>query len=49
MKITRTKIIATIGPACRDPEVLSEMISAGMDVARINCSHSTDSINSGVK
>ncbi|MBN9396324.1 MAG: pyruvate kinase [Candidatus Melainabacteria bacterium] len=41
MKITRTKIIATIGPACRDPEVLSEMISAGMDVARINCSHST--------
>jgi pyruvate kinase len=41
MKITRTKIIATIGPACRDPKIIAEMISAGMDVARINCSHST--------
>lgn len=38
---TRTKIIATIGPACRDPQVMVEMVKAGMDVARINCSHST--------
>ena len=39
MRNTRTKIIATIGPSCRDPQVITEMISAGMDVARINCSH----------
>src|SRR5215210_1132102 len=35
----RTKIVATIGPASRDPEVLVEMIDAGMDVARLNFSH----------
>jgi pyruvate kinase len=35
----RTKIVATIGPACRDPEVLVRMVEAGMDVARLNFSH----------
>jgi len=35
----RTKIIATIGPASRDPEVLARMVEAGMDVARLNFSH----------
>jgi pyruvate kinase len=35
----RTKIVATIGPASRDPEVLVRMIDAGMDVARLNFSH----------
>jgi pyruvate kinase len=34
-----TKIVATIGPASRDPEVLVRMIEAGMDVARLNFSH----------
>ena len=37
----RTKIIATIGPACDDPIVLEELIAAGMDVARINLAHGT--------
>ncbi|HTE59951.1 MAG TPA: pyruvate kinase [Solirubrobacteraceae bacterium] len=35
----RTKIVATIGPASREPEVLVQMIDAGMDVARLNFSH----------
>src|SRR5215213_11633259 len=37
----RTKIVATIGPASRDPEVLVRMVDAGMDVARLNFSHGT--------
>ena len=37
----RTKIVATIGPACRDPEVLVRMVEAGLDVARLNFSHGT--------
>ena len=35
----RTKIVATIGPASREPEVLVRMVAAGMDVARLNFSH----------
>jgi len=35
----RTKIVATIGPASRDPEVLARLVEAGMDVARLNYSH----------
>jgi pyruvate kinase len=35
----RTKIVATIGPASSDPEVLVRMVEAGMDVARLNFSH----------
>ncbi len=35
----RTKIVCTIGPASREPEVLVRLIEAGMDVARLNLSH----------
>jgi pyruvate kinase len=35
----RTKIVATIGPASRDPETLTRMVQAGLDVARLNFSH----------
>ncbi len=35
----RTKIVATIGPASRDPDTLARMVEAGMDVARLNFSH----------
>ena len=37
----RTKIVATIGPASREPEVLVRLIEAGLDVARLNFSHGT--------
>jgi pyruvate kinase len=37
----RTKIVATIGPASREPDTLVAMIEAGMDVARLNYSHGT--------
>jgi len=35
----RTKIVATLGPATDRPEVLDEMIVAGVDVVRLNLSH----------
>ena len=37
----KTKIIATIGPASRDPEILEQLIVAGMDCARLNFSYGT--------
>lgn len=36
-----TKIIATVGPACQAPETLKTLITEGVDVFRINASHST--------
>ena len=36
---TRTKIVATIGPASLAKETIEEMISQGLNVARINTSH----------
>ena len=37
----KTKIIATLGPACREASILESMIEAGMDAARINASHTS--------
>jgi pyruvate kinase len=39
--LRRTKLIATIGPACDDPETIAAMVRAGMNVARLNFSHGT--------
>jgi len=36
---SKTKIIATLGPATNDKEVLKKMIMAGLDVFRLNFSH----------
>jgi pyruvate kinase len=35
----KTKIVATIGPASQTPEIIGEMICAGMNIARLNFSH----------
>ena len=37
--LRRTKIVATLGPATDDENVLRDMINAGLDVARLNFSH----------
>ncbi len=34
-----TKIVATLGPATSDPEVLERLLRAGVDVVRLNFSH----------
>ncbi len=38
---TRTKIVATVGPKSRSPEMLRRLIDAGVDVFRLNFSHGT--------
>jgi len=35
----KTKIVCTIGPASESAEVLQELVSAGMDIARVNFAH----------
>jgi pyruvate kinase len=37
----RTKIVATVGPACGTPEMLARLIRAGVSVFRINTAHGT--------
>ncbi|MDO9108365.1 MAG: pyruvate kinase, partial [Coriobacteriia bacterium] len=36
----RTKIVATIGPATESREMLAALVEAGIDIARLNASHS---------
>jgi len=37
----KTKICATVGPSCEDLKTLTEMVKAGMNIARLNFSHGT--------
>lgn len=39
LQCRRTKIVATVGPASDSPELLAELIEAGVDVFRLNLSH----------
>jgi len=39
--LRKTKIIATIGPATLDADMIEKLVAAGMDIARINMSHAT--------
>jgi pyruvate kinase len=38
-KIKKTKIVATLGPACDDKKIMKAMIEEGVNVFRINFSH----------
>jgi pyruvate kinase len=40
-RIRKTKVVATLGPACDAPELQAELIRGGMNVARLNFSHGT--------
>ena len=37
----RAKIVCTLGPATADPAMITSLVVAGMDVARLNLSHGT--------
>jgi pyruvate kinase len=37
----RTKIVATVGPATREPEIMRSLLIAGVNVLRLNFSHGT--------
>ena len=39
VRINKTKIIATYGPACESVSVMEEMVRNGVDVFRFNMSH----------
>jgi pyruvate kinase len=39
MSFRHSKIVCTIGPASRSPKMIDRLLRAGMDVARLNCSH----------
>jgi pyruvate kinase len=39
LKVRRTKIVATVGPACREPALLEALLRAGVNVFRLNLSH----------
>src|SRR6266487_2041469 len=41
MSFRHSKIVCTIGPASRSPRMIDRLLSAGMDVARLNFSHGT--------
>lgn len=44
----RTKIVATIGPASRDPLILRELFRSGVNVVRLNFSHGTHADHAAV-
>jgi pyruvate kinase len=47
MHMRRVKIICTIGPASREVDILTRLVEAGMNVARLNLSHGTQEYHRG--
>jgi pyruvate kinase len=45
--LRRTKIVATLGPATDDPQVIEELVLAGIDVVRLNYSHGSHEEQAG--
>ena len=45
--VRRTKIVATLGPAWGEPERMTALLDAGVNVVRINASHGTAEIRAG--
>jgi pyruvate kinase len=43
----RAKIVCTLGPAVDSPELVRELVNAGMDVARLNFSHGSHDEHEG--
>lgn len=41
LDIRKTKIVSTIGPATRSHEMISKLVDAGINIARLNFSHET--------
>ncbi|MCP4038457.1 MAG: pyruvate kinase, partial [bacterium] len=41
MLYRRTRIVATLGPSSRDPEIIEQLLRAGVNVFRLNFSHGT--------
>ncbi|MFM7561749.1 MAG: pyruvate kinase, partial [Planctomycetota bacterium] len=39
LNLPRTKLVATIGPASREPDTLRKLIATGVDVFRLNMAH----------
>ncbi len=48
MSVRRAKIVCTVGPASRSPDVLRALIGAGMNVARLNFSHGSHADHAAV-
>jgi len=44
----RTKIVATLGPSSATKEIITQLVEAGLDVARLNFSHGTHESHLGL-
>ncbi len=44
----KTKIVATVGPACNSKEMLTELVKAGVNVFRLNFSHGSHEVHKKV-